>query len=340
MRTRLLVPAVILALFVVAQQAVASAPRTVSIELPTDPSSQFPVAEYAAFGSVWVLVQGNTSALERVDPRTNRVTGSVSLGYGEPSGNDQFRGTVAAAGGSIWVPEYFRNTVLRIDPNTLTITRRIPVGRSPTSVIAVDHAIFVSDWHGEVVVKVDPRANRVVSRTRVGDPRDFNGGPFYLTFTAGHIWAELPDAERLVELDPATNRIVGRHRDAAAYNCGRLDPAPGAIWIDDSDCSNNFSRFDLSTGRITKTVTIPFATCLAGMTVFAGYLWTAEATRQPSGDCTAGELVRRDLQTGAVLGHIDIGVFGLEVFGMRHSLWTNDLTSNDHVVRVTPGASS
>jgi len=312
--------------------------RIVSIALPINPAREYPVAEYAAFGSVWVLVQGITSRLERINPRTNRVTGSMSLGYGEASGNDQARGTIAAAGGSLWVPEFFYNTVLRINPSRMVITRHVRVGRSPTSVVAAAGAVFVSDWHGEKVVRIDPRTNRVVASIPVGDPNDFSGGPFYLTYTARHVWASVPDAERLVEIDPTSNRVVAHHRDAAAYNCGRLDPAPGAMWIDDSDCSNNFSRYDLQTNRVTKTVTIPFATCLLGMAVFHGYLWTAESVRQPSGDCTSGALVRRNLRTGAVLGRIRVGVGAFEVFRIGRSLWTNYFT--DRVLRVIIGEAS
>ncbi len=318
----------------------ASTHRVVSIALPINARKQFPVAEYAAFGSVWVLAQGTTTTLLRINPDTNRVTGSVSLGYGEASGDDQLHATIAAAGGSLWVPDFYYNTVLRIDPSRLVITRRVRVGRSPSSAVAAAGAVFVSDWHGEKVVRINPRTDRVVATIPVGNQNDFYGGPFYLTYTAHHVWAAVPDAARLVEIDPNTNRIVARHNDAPAYNCGRLDPAPGALWIDDSDCSNTFSRFDRATGRITRTVTIPNATCLLGMAVFHGYLWTAESVRQPSGNCTSGALVRRNLRTGAVLGRIRLGVFELELFGIGSSLWTNDLTSNNHVLRVTPGAAS
>jgi outer membrane protein assembly factor BamB len=349
MRNRLVVSVAISAALLAAASNVAGAAiprgdattdRIVSIALPINPAQQFPVAEYGAFGSVWVLAQGNTSKLLRINPRTNRVTGSVSLGYGEASGNDQFRGTIAAAGGSLWVPEFFYNTVLRIDPSRMVITHRVKVGRSPTSVIAAAGAIFVSDWHGEKVVRINPRTNRVVATIPVGNQRDFNGGPFYLAYTAHHVWASLPDAARLVEIDPSTNRVVGRHNDAPAYNCGRLDPAPGALWVDDSDCSNAFSRYDLATGRVTKTVTVPDATCLLGMAVLDGYLWTVQAVRQQSGDCTQGALVRRNVRTGVVLGRIRVGVSPFEVFRIGSSLWTNDVTSNNHVLRVTPGAAS
>ena len=53
-----------------------------------------PCAEIGAFGSVWVANYGSAT-LSRVDPSTNRVTGTVKVGAG-PCG-------LAAGAGSIWV---------------------------------------------------------------------------------------------------------------------------------------------------------------------------------------------------------------------------------------------
>jgi YVTN family beta-propeller protein len=289
---------------------------------------------------VWVLTQGNFSTLQRIDPRTNRVTGSVPLGYGDTSGNDSGEGAIAAADGSLWVAEYFYNTVLRIDPARLGVTHTIKVGRSPSGIVAADGSIFVSDSHASAVSRIDPRTNRVVATIPVGDTTDFNGGPFYLTYTAGRVWTIVPAEQRLYAIDPRTDRVVAKPSVAPAIACGRLDPVPGAIWIDDQNCSNTFSRYDLVTGHVTQ-IQEPSTMCLLGIAVLHGRLYSDEMTFDPSVGCGPGSFVPRDLTTGAVLGAgTPIDVVGFEVAGIDGSLWTNDFSTGNHVLRITPERTS
>ena len=312
------------------------APGVVSIAVPVDGISDFPTTEFAAFGSVWILTQGNVSTLQRVDPRTNRITGSVPLGYGDTSGNDSGEGAIAAADGSLWVPEYFYNTVLRIDPYRLAVTHVITVGRSPIGIVAAHGAVFVSDSQASAVSRINPRTNRVVATIPVGDPNDFNGGPLYLTYTEGKVWTNVPAQQRLFAIDPDTDRVVASPSVAPAYACGRLDPVPGAIWIDDQNCSNTFARYDLTTGRVTQ-IRLPLTLCLLGIAVLHGRLYSDEMMFDASTGCTPGSFVPRDLRTGAVVGAgIPINVVGFEVVGLDGSLWTNDFTTANHVLRVTP----
>ncbi len=323
-----------------AQYAAASSPGTVSIALAVDGVNDFPTTEFAAFGEVWVLTQGNVSTLQRVDPRTNRVTGSVALGYGDTSGNDSGEGAIAAADGSLWVAEYFYNTVLRIDPARLAVTRTIKVGRSPSGVVAADGAVFVSDSHASAISRIDPRRDRVVATIPVGDPSDFNGGPSYLTYAAGRVWTIVPAQQRLFAINPNTDRVVASPSVAPAFACGRLDPVPGAIWIDDQNCSNTFSRYDLATGHVTQ-IREPLTTCLLGIAVLHGRLYSDDMSFDPSTGCGPGSLVPRDPVTGAVLGAgTRVGVVGFEIVGLDGSLWTNDFTTGTNVLRVTPGGTS
>ena len=325
-----------------AVRAMAARPSAgvVSIALPVDGVNDFPTTEFAAFGSVWILTQGNFSTLQRLDPQTNRLTGAVPLGYGDTSGNDSGEGAIAAVDGSLWVAEYFYNTVLRIDPVRLAVTHTIKVGRSPSGVVAAAGSIFVSDSHASAVSRINPRTNRVVATIPVGDPDDFNGGPLYLTYTAGQVWTIVPAQQRLYAIDPRTDRVVARPSVAPAFACGRLDPVPGAIWIDDQNCSNTFARYDLATGHVTQ-IQEPSNMCLLGIAVLHGRLYSDDMAFDPSTGCTPGSFVPRDLTTGAVLGAgTPIDVVGFEVVGLRGSLWTNDFSTGNHVLRITPERTS
>jgi DNA-binding SARP family transcriptional activator len=72
--------------------------------------------------SVWA---GNsrTRAAVQLGPTTGRVVQRVS---------DVGGGSIAIGYGSVWVAEYERNTVARIDPSSANVTARVPVSSAPT----------------------------------------------------------------------------------------------------------------------------------------------------------------------------------------------------------------
>lgn len=93
--------------------------------------------EVNAAGSVWSLVvDSERGYLYRIDPRTSRITAELDLPSGPPTGNEAYEGGLVAAYGSLWVAETFRDEVLRIDPVTRRIVRRIPTGRYPAFLAA------------------------------------------------------------------------------------------------------------------------------------------------------------------------------------------------------------
>lgn len=77
----------------------------------------------AGDGALWI---GATQALWRIDPAIERVTGSVSLGRDEP-GTLSEAPSIAVGDGVVWVASY-DGSVLRVDPESLTLTKAIPLG--------------------------------------------------------------------------------------------------------------------------------------------------------------------------------------------------------------------
>jgi YVTN family beta-propeller protein len=108
----------------------------------------------------------------RIDPHTNRVTGSITL-----PGADW----VTEAAGSLWVSEE-TNVVARVDPSTLKVVARIPVGRNPLGSALVRGQLWVPCIDGGVVSVIDPRSGRVV-RTFPAGP-----GPIVVLPAGGHTW--------------------------------------------------------------------------------------------------------------------------------------------------------
>ena len=61
--------------------------------------------------------------MSRIDPATNKVVKRLMVGSG-PCG-------VVAGGGALWVEDYYRPEIVRVDPRHFRVTKRIRVGREP-----------------------------------------------------------------------------------------------------------------------------------------------------------------------------------------------------------------
>jgi hypothetical protein len=110
--------------------------------------------------------------LVRIDPRTNRVTGSVAL-----AGADW----VTRVGASLFVSQE-TNVVARVDTRTLRVTGRVHVARNPLGSSVVAGELWVPCIDGGVVDVVDPVSLRVVRTLHPGS------SPIVVLRAAGHVW--------------------------------------------------------------------------------------------------------------------------------------------------------
>jgi DNA-binding beta-propeller fold protein YncE len=132
--------------------------------------------------SLWVT-DHTAGKLVRIDPTTNRVTGSVAL-----PGADW----VTEAAGSLWVSQE-TNVVARVDPGTLRVLARVPVKRNPLGSAVVHGQLWVPCIDSGVVVVIDPRTAKVVRSFPAGS------GPIVVLPSGGHAW-----------VSHSTGRVVSR----------------------------------------------------------------------------------------------------------------------------------
>lgn len=252
-----------------------------------------PCAEIGAFGSVWVANYGSAT-LSRVDPATDKVTGTVKVGAG-PCG-------LAAGAGSIWIDGYGTDTVERVDPTTLKRTRVIPAGPGVWDVAFDGRHVWADDNTNGTVVEIDPRRNAIVRRFHTG------GNPTGLAIAAGSVWVGSngpldrtffrislstnritrvsPRCTRpayfavaatedvwvtcvgdtiskgfALRIDPRTNRVLARVRVGVNPGDGAID-TKGRVWIPNK-ADGTVSRIDPGSNRVVETVNVggaPFVT--------------------------------------------------------------------------------
>jgi len=281
----------------------------------------------AVDGSVYALAQRGgglpgeeRAVLVRIDPASNAVTGQRALLSGMSIGDSIDGEPIAVADGSIWVPMYWHDVVLRIDPLTMQIVARVAVGPSPGSIVSDGHSVWVALLNGDAVARIDPGTNIVVATVPVG--RGNQDSPFRIAFDGTQVLASLPASGRVARIDPRTSRV---HYDAVgrdAASCGRIMPAPGGYWLDDTECSASYYRWDYAAQQITVEVNPQPLNDFGGVVV-GDALYTAEF-HCGAVACSHGRLVKWDAVTGVMLASRHVGEEAFLVHYAAGSFWVGD----------------
>jgi hypothetical protein len=155
-----------------------------------------PGAVYRAFGlgALWA-VSAKEQTLERIDPVTNAVVATISVGK-QP-------GFLAAGEGGVWVQEQGDGTVAAIDPVTNTIRGRVKVGDNLKygDIDTGGGKVWLRTTDDQMFVVIDPVTLTVL--TRVGKP----SGSGALRYTKQGVWTSAHDLHTL-SWWPKPNKIA------------------------------------------------------------------------------------------------------------------------------------
>ena len=204
----------------------------------------------SAPGWIWVVnaSDGTVSQIDRKTAaveRTVRIDGTISAD--SPS-------VIAADGAIAWVVSASggRGLLTKVGESSGAFPPRISLGISdPVAVAVGEGAVWVlgKDIGTNVIVKVDPRAGRVVARTTVARGEVVTD----LGVGEGGVWfTDWVNEETLSRLDPATLRITGRI-DTPGDDA--LAVGDGSVWLGDME-TGFVTRIDPTTMRIVKRAAI------------------------------------------------------------------------------------
>jgi YVTN family beta-propeller protein len=197
-----------------------------------------PCGEVEGFGSMWVTNFGS-GTVQRIDPTTNRVTGSVEVGA-SPCG-------IVVGAGALWINGFGTDSVERVDPVTLTRTAHIPVGRAPFDVLFADGSVWTTNNGDLNVMRIDPETNRVISTIPLGE------AVAGLGFAAGSVWVGTNAGDKVFRIDPASESVttISTGKSAPAWLSTRDDE----VWVG-SVLGNAALRIDPSTDRVAEVVKV------------------------------------------------------------------------------------
>ena len=212
-----------------------------------------------AFGSLWSPQCGN-GTLVRIDPKTSKVTATIS------SGVAQARGSIVASADSIWLLTDDKTTLARIDPdqNAVVGEIRLPVGcqaltmaekslwlacpaknkilkinpstnileesivvsLQPIAIAAgTEGALWVLCRKNGKLDRIDSKTNKVTKSIDLNVP-DADGS---LAFGDGWLWVTQKGFP-LARVDPKLETVVQQFNGTAAGG-GALIASPGALWL-------------------------------------------------------------------------------------------------------------
>ncbi len=153
--------------------------------------------------SVWI---GNNpkNTITRLDPKTNKVVVTISVGKVPCSG-------LAGGFGSVWVPNCGDKTLSRVDVATNKVVATIPLGPANTegAITASEDSIwYLTDPKG-VLSRIDPATNQSIAEILVP------AGSFSAAYGEGAVWVTSTEGSTLTKVDPKTNLVAATIRAGA-----------------------------------------------------------------------------------------------------------------------------
>jgi streptogramin lyase len=220
---------------------------------------------------------------------------------------------VVAAFGSVWVAND-GGTLVRIDPRTNRVRKRIRVGAGACFMSADTHALWIANYKGGLVrVTLRGRVNRISVGTT----------PDNVLVAYGRVWVTTWGAGKLAVVDPRTLKVI-RRLDVGPRPAG-LAARNGAVWVGFGGDATAIARVSPRTSRIERIdvgVREP-----RGFVAGTKDLWIQANT---------GDLLHFDPVARRVLAHLEVGrTLAQGAAAPGGTIWVPDKEQN-LVFRVDP----
>lgn len=146
-----------------------------------------PEAVAVGFGRVWVT--NDLGTVSTLDPATGAVLGSpISVGADTDG--------VSISSDGVWAVALYGRTLVRIDPATLQVVRRVRTPGQASGVLASGGSVWVSNYDSATVWRFDVAAGRFVKSYRVG------AKPRGLAELDGAIWVANQSSNSVSQITP------------------------------------------------------------------------------------------------------------------------------------------
>ena len=173
----------------------------------------------SAFQSLWSPQCGN-GTLERIDPKTRKVTATIG------SGVAQARGSIVASSDSIWLLTDDKTTLSRIDPdqNLVVAEMRLPSGCQ--SLTLAEKSLWIACPARNKVLRVNPATNVLEESIGVSEkPIALAAG------VEGAVWALCRKDGKIDRIDARTNKVTKSIELGVPDADGAIAFGEGWLWV-------------------------------------------------------------------------------------------------------------
>jgi DNA-binding SARP family transcriptional activator/streptogramin lyase len=181
-------------------------------------------------------------SVARVDAKHTRVASYVGVGRRPVA--------LAVGAGGVWVANAEDGTVNELDPATGKLVHTIGLGSDVNDVAVAFNSVWIADGNDGTVTRIDPSAGQIERTLQLAAPDAL--GPSTVFFVAAdnrYVWATL--ADRVLRIDPSTNRVTGRLAVGAPTS---LETGDGSVWV--TTISELLLRIDPGSLKVTARVNL------------------------------------------------------------------------------------
>jgi YVTN family beta-propeller protein len=229
-------------------------------------------------------------------------------------------GLVASGGDRAALTGISGDSIGVVSPSGGAIRAVVPLGTSPSALVAGDGAVWVANYNQGTVSRINPALRAVVQTLQVGST------PTGVAVGAGAVWVTDNYGSRVFRIDPTVDRVVqaitvGNAPTGVAFG-------DGSVWVANSS-DGTLTRIDATTGGVMTTITLGGSP--AGVAVGLGGVWVSDE----AGD----RVVRVDPDRNQVIASINVGAGPTAITVGFGSIWVaNSLDGT--VSRIDPATDS
>jgi virginiamycin B lyase len=195
---------------------------------------------------------------------------------------------------SVWISNFPKGSVTRIDPKTNKVLAEIKVGNKPCSGLAVGFgSLWVPNCGDKTLSRVDLKTGEVKATIPITIGNSEGG----IATGAGSVWLMTDNKGTLARLDPDTNKVVAEIY--VAPGSFGIEFGEGAVWVT-SSTQDVVSRVDPKTNLVVESIHVGKKPRF--LAVGGGAVWVLN-----QGD---GSVSRIDPKTNKVAATIEVGVPG------------------------------
>jgi len=150
----------------------------------------------ASGNSAWVGLTAPTSIVQAViEPSLDIAKTAAPIGLpGQPT-------AIALGERTVWVCDYAKDAVYRVDPENGKVEATVRVGAGPIAIAVGLDAVWVANQNDSSVSRIDPRTNSVTKAISVGDL------PNGITTGAGAVWVANAGDGTISRIDAQANAV-------------------------------------------------------------------------------------------------------------------------------------